>query len=199
MDMVLVGQVRRGIGLLCLVHDLNRLCQAGAVAARYLHSLGHKRFGMIAGITNGNDRARERRDGFLNELKALGVTTNSVHTIESPYEVSGAIRATKILLNSNPCPTAIFCGSDIIAAGVIKFCNTKGLQVPYDLSVVGFDNLEIASLVSPQLTTLEVPARQMGTLAAEYTLSDDIQRQFLREQELDVKLVVRESSSAPCV
>lgn len=173
--------------------------KAGALAAKYLHSLGHKRFGMITGITKGNDRARERRDGFLSELEALGVTLNSIQILESPYEVSGAIQATKILLNSDPRPTAIFCGSDIIAAGVIKFCNIKGLQVPYDLSVVGFDNLEIASLVSPQLTTLEVPARQMGTLAAEYTLSDDIQRRFLREQELDIKLVVRESSSAPSV
>ena len=91
-------------------------------------------------------------------------------------------------------PTAVFCGSDILAAGAIKYCAEVGIFVPRDVSIVGFDNLEIAELTTPELTTLDVPARDMGRLAADYVLASPVQRKHLKERELPIRLVVRESS-----
>ena len=91
-------------------------------------------------------------------------------------------------------PTAIFCGSDILAAGAIKYCGEVGISVPQDVSIIGFDNLEIAELTTPELTTLEVPARDMGRLAADYVLASPLQRKHLKDHELPIRLVVRGSS-----
>ena len=91
-------------------------------------------------------------------------------------------------------PTGVFCGSDIIAAGTVKFCAREGIKVPGEVSVMGFDNLEISELTSPELTTLEVPAREMGRLAADYLTASDAQRQHMQHRELPVRLVVRGST-----
>ena len=170
--------------------------KAGATAARYLHSLGHKNFGMIAGVTSGNDRARDRREGFLSGLKELGFDIANVPVIEAPYDVSGGKLAMQTLLASSPMPTAIFCGSDILAAGALKLCQSRNVGVPEDVSIVGFDNLEIATLTTPEITTLEVPARGMGQLAGDYALASPADRKRLRERELDIQLIVRGSTGA---
>lgn len=69
-------------------------------------------------------------------------------------------------MQTHPRPTAVFCGSDILAVGAMKYCQSEGIAVPGQVSIVGFDNIEIAQLVSPELTTLDVPARAMGEAAA---------------------------------
>jgi LacI family transcriptional regulator len=93
-------------------------------------------------------------------------------------------------------PTAVFCGSDILATGAIKYCHQQGIVVPKDMSIVGFDNLEIAELTAPELTTLEVPAREMGSLAANYILAPATQKRHLRQTELPIRIIVRGSTGA---
>ncbi|PAP92029.1 GntR family transcriptional regulator [Mesorhizobium wenxiniae] len=168
--------------------------KAGRAAARYLLDLGHTRLGMIAGITQDNDRAKGRRDGFLRELAKAGIDAASVPVAEGAYKIENGRSSMKMLMASSPRPTAVFCGSDILAAGAIKYCVEAGLAVPKDISIIGFDNLEIAVLTAPELTTLEVPARDMGRLAADYILASPLQRRHLRERELPISLVVRGST-----
>jgi LacI family transcriptional regulator len=168
--------------------------RAGRAAARYLLDLGHRRLGMIAGITQDNDRARGRRDGFLQELSKAGIDASSIPVAEGAYKIENGRNSMKMLMAISPRPTAVFCGSDILAAGAIKYCIEAGLAVPQDVSIMGFDNLEIAMLTAPELTTLEVPARDMGRLAADYILASPLQRRHLRERELPISLVVRGST-----
>jgi LacI family transcriptional regulator len=170
--------------------------KAGRTAARYLLDLGHRSVGMIAGITQDNDRARGRRDGFLHELERAGIDLSSVPVVESAYQLESARVATSALLAMSQNLTAIFCGSDILAAGAIKQCLSVGLSVPAEVSIIGFDNLDIAELTDPELTTFEVPAKDMGRLAADYILATPLQRQHLRQFDLSIRLIVR-ASAAP--
>lgn len=167
--------------------------RAGRTAARYLLDLGHTRLGMVAGITQDNDRARGRMEGFLDELARGGIDRSAVSLTEGTYTIESGYRGMKTLMSGNPRPTAVFCGSDILAAGAIKHCREADLAVPGAVSIIGFDNLEIAELTWPELTTLEVPAREMGRLAADYVLASPLQRQHLRHRDLAIKLVVRGS------
>jgi LacI family transcriptional regulator len=169
--------------------------KAGSTAARYLLDLGHTRLGMIAGITQDNDRAKGRLDGFLNELKRSGIDASTVPVVEGAYAVDDGRSGMRRLMGEKPRPTAVFCGSDILAAGAIKYCSAEGIAVPGDVSVMGFDNLGIAELTSPELTTLEVPARDMGRLAADYILASPLQQRHLRRRELAIRLIVRGSTS----
>lgn len=170
--------------------------KAGAMAARYLLDLGHSRLGMIAGITENNDRASARRDGFIAELTRRGLDAGSIAVTESAYKIEGGRDAMRRLMSRQTPPTAVFCGSDIIAAGAIKYCHATAIAVPDEVSVFGFDNLEIAELTNPELTTIEVPARDMGTIAAEYLLATPLQRQHTRQRELSLRLIVRASTAA---
>jgi LacI family transcriptional regulator len=170
--------------------------KAGRMAARYLLDLGHTKLAMIAGITQNNDRAAARRDGFIAELEKQGIKRSRVPLFESAYKIEGGRTAMKRLMDLRERPTAIFCGSDIIAAGVIKYCHEHQIAVPREISILGFDNLEIAELTTPDLTTVEVPAREMGTIAGDYLLATTAQRQHMRQRELPLRLVVR-SSTAP--
>ncbi|WP_192385379.1 LacI family DNA-binding transcriptional regulator [Mesorhizobium silamurunense] len=169
--------------------------KAGRTAARYLLDLGHSQFGMIAGITRDNDRAAGRRDGFLNELERSGIDHTRVPVVEGAYRLDDGRRCMLRLMEEDRRPTAVFCGSDILAAGAIKHCHAARIAVPGEVSIVGFDNLEIAELTSPELTTLEVPARDMGRIAADYILASPSQRLHLRQRELAIRLIVRESTA----
>ncbi|CAH1652033.1 LacI family DNA-binding transcriptional regulator [Hyphomicrobiales bacterium] len=174
--------------------------KAGRTAARFLLDLGHKRLAMIAGITQDNDRAKGRAVGFLDELEKCGFDTDRVPVLEGAYSIHAGYAAMKQLLERNEAPTAVFCGSDILAAGAIKCCNESGIEVPRAVSILGFDNLEIAELTSPELTTLEVPAREMGRLAGDYVTASLAQRRHLQLRELSIRLVVRGSTAvAPAV
>jgi LacI family transcriptional regulator len=169
---------------------------AGRAAARFLLELGHRRLAMIAGITQDNDRAKERVTGFLAELAAAGVAADSVPVREAPYSVAAGSAALRDILAAGVRPTAVFCASDLLAAGAIKHCNGAGIDVPGQLSVLGFDNLEIAELTTPELTTFEVPARDMGRLAADYITASPTQRLHMRGNELAIRLAVRGSTGA---
>ncbi|RTM08845.1 MAG: LacI family DNA-binding transcriptional regulator [Hyphomicrobiales bacterium] len=168
--------------------------RAGQTAGRFLLDLGHTRLAMIAGVTLDNDRARGRRDGFLKELANSGVELKSVTVLEGAYKVESGYACMEALMALPKPPTAVFCGSDILAAGALKFCRGVGIMVPDDVSVMGFDNLEIAELTAPELTTLEVPSKEMGRIAADYVLATPLQRLHMRQRELAIRLVVRGST-----
>jgi LacI family transcriptional regulator len=172
---------------------------AGKKIAEHLLSLGHQHFAVITGDTQKNDRMAARLAGFRARLDQAGFYLNPQEIIEGDYSLADGRNGLAELLGygtstSNGSATAIMCGNDVIALGVLLEAQRRGIQVPQQLSVVGFDNLEWAKEFSPALTTMSVPLAEMGALAAR-TLLARIQG-GLSEQcvDLPLELVVRETT-----
>jgi LacI family transcriptional regulator len=130
-------------------------------------ALGHRRIAMIAGVTLHNDRARDRVLGVRDAAVAHGVNMSDLDVVEAPYQFDDASDAFELIMRRDPRPTAVICGNDILAIGALKQAKAMGLRVPDDVSVVGFDDIEISSVTEPGITTVHVPHRQMGQVAAE--------------------------------
>jgi LacI family transcriptional regulator len=139
--------------------------------------LGHRRVAMIAGVTAWNDRANERVEGVREALAVRGLVLEPPYLMETAYALEASAEAAKRLLALSPRPTAIICGNDVLAAGAIRGAHETELAIPRDVSIVGFDDIELASVVEPALTTVRVPHRRMGRAAAQLLLrmvgSDD--------------------------
>lgn len=130
-------------------------------------SMGHRNIGVISGIVEGNDRAAGRLQGIKDGLVTHGLDPASLRVIETPYEIENGARAFQdIMQDPNP-PSVVMCGNDVLAVGAIQRAHELGLRVPEDVSITGFDDIELARIVSPQLTTVHVPHRKMGRKAAQ--------------------------------
>lgn len=140
-----------------------------ALAERVL-DLGHTRVGMIAGITHYNDRAQARIDGVHDALAARGLEFAGGHPLETPYTLEAGTAAALQLLGVPSPPTALICGNDVLAAGAALAMRRNGLKIPGDMSITGFDDIDLAILLDPPLTTVHVPHRRMGQSAAELIL-----------------------------
>jgi LacI family transcriptional regulator len=101
------------------------------------------------------------------------------------------------LMEKRPRPTAVICGNDVLAIGALVEARSLGHDVPTDVSVSGFDDLEIASLMEPQLTTVQVPSREIGRLTAKWLVDSLAGRAVAQIGELAAELVVRRSTSRP--
>lgn len=170
--------------------------RAAALAAKKLYDLGHRRFGMLAGITANNDRAQARVDGFVDTLLAKGIDRSAIVVREGKYQIGDGRSAMASLLDEDPNVTALFCGSDVLAIGAMYECRKRGLVVPDDISIIGFDNLEISEYVDPPLTTLNVPAYEMGWEAGQYIVRSEPGEAATRRIELNVELVERDTTKA---
>lgn len=166
---------------------------------QHLIDLGHRRIAAISGIMDGNDRARDRIAGVRSALDAKGLTFEPDDLIESVYEITAGRSAMKRLMN-NPGPkrpTAVFCGNDVLAIGAVLEAQSLGLDVPGEVSVVGFDDLPLAEHLRPALTTMHVPSRRMGQAAADFVLSAISGEQNRESIPLPTTLMIRETTSAP--
>jgi LacI family transcriptional regulator, galactose operon repressor len=169
---------------------------AGRIAAEHLLALGHRRIGMISGLTEQNDRARLRRAGVASALAAVGETLPDWRVVEQPFSLAGGRAALAELLALTEAPSAIVCGNDLLAAGAMFEAQTRGISVPEHLSIVGIDNLDIAAHLFPPLTTVHLPTAQLGTAAAEHVLARLGGAMVPARQELPIALVLR-GSTAP--
>jgi LacI family transcriptional regulator len=139
---------------------------AGRVAMDHLRALGHRRIGLICGWTAVNDRARERRRAYEDALRIAGVPVDAALVFEGAFDFGDGYRAMSSLLSLPRTPTAVFAANDIQAIGAVSACRDAGARVPGDMSIIGFDDLPIAGFVTPKLTTMRVPASDMGLFAA---------------------------------
>ncbi len=139
--------------------------EASAEAANYLEALGHRRIGFIAGPTQ-HRSAHERRAGFLSALEKRGVTLPPELLVDGAFTFESGVACAEALLAQRPRPTAIFAGNDEMAAGVYKAAFRLKIAIPEELSVIGFDDSPVASRLSPSLTTIRLPIRDMARLAA---------------------------------
>lgn len=143
---------------------------ARSLAERVL-DLGHRQVAMIAGITAWNDRASDRVEGVRDALAARGLRLEAPYLVEAAYTLDAGAEAALRLWGEARRPTAMLCGNDVLAVGAMIGLRSTGAVVPDDVSVVGFDNIDLAATVTPALTTVHVPHRRMGKAAAELLLS----------------------------
>ena len=140
---------------------------AVASLANYLVSMGHRRFGLIAGPGKFKS-AVERKAGFLEALVRHGIRIDSVAIREGDYEFESGMSCAAAILSCSERPTAIFASNDRMAAGVLKVAAQMGIAIPQQLSVVGFDDSVIASMLNPSLTTVCRPMKAMAEHAARW-------------------------------
>ncbi|MBP0618151.1 LacI family DNA-binding transcriptional regulator [Jiella mangrovi] len=147
----------------------DNVAAARAIAERVI-AFGHRRIAMISGITAMNDRAAGRIAGVRAALSEAGLSPEGLVVEEVRYAFDEAGVALHRLMAAPEPPTAIICGNDVLGVGAIVAARRRGLTVPCDLSITGFDDIDIAALVEPGLTTVHVPHRRMGLAAAKALL-----------------------------
>lgn len=170
---------------------------AAADLARKVIGLGHTRIAMIAGITEMNDRAASRVAGVRAAIMEAGLNVAGLDIVEARYSFDAARVAFDRLMAAESPPTAVICGNDVLAVGAISQAKNRGLVVPDDVSITGFDDIDIASVVEPALTTVHVPHRRMGVAAAEILLAMIEGRAANFRQILKTHIVERKSLASP--
>lgn len=171
--------------------------KAARAIVDHLVALGHRRIGMIAGITAGNDRARDRLAAVRAQLAVHGLSLQPDATMEVDYSIREGRAALARLVEQDRLPSALICGNDVIALGVLFEALERRIAVPRRLSITGFDNLPLTEHIRPAITTVDVPAQEMGRAAASAILSAIEKKTRVRSRELDAPLLVRETTAAP--
>jgi LacI family transcriptional regulator len=170
---------------------------AGRLAAAHLLELGHRELAFI-GPASDVHAFRMRERGFVARLREAGVQIPSIRLRRASATVGGGRSAMRLLLQEPERPTGVFCANDLMAIGALKQCLVSGLHLPGDLSVVGCDDIEFARYVTPELTTVAIPARELGARATRLLLQI-IEQSATRvnvARPLPVRLVPRGSSGA---
>lgn len=144
--------------------------EAVSDAVHWLAELGHKRIGFIAGPT-GFRSARERELGFADGLARAGLEVDQRLVARGTYRFESGIAAADVLLQADPPPTAIFSCNDEMAAGLVQVAHKRGIAIPGQLSIIGFDNTPTAAHIWPPLTTVQWPIRAMAMAAAQKLIS----------------------------
>jgi LacI family transcriptional regulator len=166
-------------------------------AMKHLLSLGHTRIAAITG-PRGWKATEDRRRGYYAALAAAGIMPDPELEVESNFELAGGALAAEELLALPEPPTAIFCFNDNMAVGAMQTARKRGVGIPEDLSIVGFDDLEEAEIVTPALTTIRQPLAEMGRIAVSLLMRLlDNQRLEALHVELGTRLVVRDSTAPP--
>ncbi|MGD6843137.1 LacI family DNA-binding transcriptional regulator [Bacillus infantis] len=161
---------------------------------RYLVRCGHEKIGMIHGPLHDQSAGYSRYKGFIDEMNRQGLPVNRDYLIESNFSSRDGYEAMEILLRKMDLPTAIVCASDTIAIGSKNCAEDRGYRVPDDFSIAGFDDIELATLVRPQLTTVRVDFESMGSIAMEALLHNIAQPGAeTLEHYVDYRLSLRDS------
>jgi LacI family transcriptional regulator len=163
----------------------------------YLLDLGHHRIAIVAGRVEHNDRAAARVLGIRQSLKKRGLTVHAEWLTQQPYRIlEGIMAARDLLADPASSPSAIICGNDQLALGVLVEARARNIQIPSQLSVAGFGDSDYAEFLSPPLTTMHVPAEEIGNLAASYLLRSIAGEAPEHVNRVDVRLVVRATTAA---
>ncbi len=162
-------------------------------AVEYLISQGHRRIAHIAG-SDAVSTGHSRREGYLAALERHHIAHDPALLVEGSYREEGGYAATRRLLELDDLPTAIFAVNDLAALGALRAMREAGLHSPENISIIGFNDLTIATQMSPQLTTMRLPLHEMGVMAAERLLTQALGERAPTEPAiLPVSLIIRES------
>ncbi len=166
--------------------------------AEHLLALGHRRFGLIARGSAYNDRIRQRIEAVRDTLAKEGLAIRPQHFVEVPHFLIGSGReGMQRLLATDPAPSAVICTNDYLATGALIEARASGLSVPADVSITGFDDIDLAAQVDPPLTTIHVPARHIGHTIARYVLDTLEKGAAPLPARIEAELVVRGTTAPP--
>jgi LacI family transcriptional regulator len=185
-------EVPDGISVVCAAHS-----SGAAQATEHLLGLGHQRIGVISG-PQGWLASQERLRGHIAALAGRGILPDSCYVRYGNFRLDGGREAALELLDLPDPPTAIFAFSDSMAIGAVQAATARGMTVPAELSVVGFDDTVEAALTLPGLTTVRQPLAELGRTAVSLLLRQ-LENRCLEplRGELETKLVVRDSTAPP--
>jgi LacI family transcriptional regulator len=162
-------------------------------AVTHLIQLGHRRIGLINGQLQ-MEAALARRDGYKQALLEEGIAIDPELMVEGYYSQTAAYQAMQRLLDLPHPPSAVFAASDTMAIGALDAIRNRGLRVPQDIAVVGYDDLPLAAHATPPLTSVHQPVDEMSAQAVCLVIEQIRGQGTRRSVPLRARLVVRESS-----
>ena len=171
--------------------------RGGYLATKSMVDVGHQKIGIITGNLR-KSVAKNRLQGYKKALSEANIVLNPDWIVESHFDFEGGIVGAQKLLSLSDRPTAIFCCSDTIAIGAYQAIQNQGLRIPQDISIMGYDDIELARYLFPSLSTISQPKAELGRLAVE-TLLQRIQEpnENYRTLVLEPACILRESVSSP--
>lgn len=175
--------------------DVDNL-EGARVATQHLITLGHRRIGHIRGREDLTS-AHLREEGYRRALAEAGLDFDPTLVMDGDYQHAQGIEATNALLDLAEPPTAIFAANDLSALAALEVAQLRGLSVPADLSVIGFDDIPEATQATPPLSTVRQPLHEMGAQAVSTLLSMLDGMEIPQSTRLSASLVSRESTGAP--
>lgn len=169
--------------------------RGGYMATEHLISLGHRRIGMIAPHSSQESKAK-RVQGYQEALRAAGIEPDPDLIVREANTLQGGYQGMKKLLSENPEITAIFTYNDLLALGAMRACRDAGRRIPEDIAIIGFDDISLAAMVTPSLSSIHVDKYELGRLALMRLLSVlNHSENALEPLSLSLDLVVRESTA----
>lgn len=171
--------------------------RAGRLIAEHVAGLGHRAVATLFPPLDGNDRAAHRFAGVRGVLEAYGCATGDVWHRETPYSIAAAKAAVERLVAGADRPTAIICGNDVLAWGALHALAKAGLRVPQDVTVTGIGDFKGSEDFEPSLTTVRIPARQIGARAADLIVAAVVAPPDAPARELIPPALVVRATSAP--
>ncbi|WP_375750288.1 HTH-type transcriptional repressor PurR [Vibrio sp. HN007] len=143
--------------------------EGGYLATKYLLERGHEKIFCLSGHLD-KTLCIERIEGYKRALQEFDIEFNQENILEGNFECDMAVEAADRILELDEKPTAVFCFNDIMALGLMSRLQEKGMRIPEDISVIGYDNIDLAAYFSPPLTTVHQPKRRVGKTAFEILL-----------------------------
>jgi DNA-binding LacI/PurR family transcriptional regulator len=164
-------------------------------ALEYLIQNGHKKIGIVASHTDtvGKKDHQNKIGVYHNFLNLHNIEFNDDYYFSVDYSIEGGLELASIISKMNNPPTAILAGNDLIAAGLINGCRSLNIDIPNDLSIIGVDDIPIASMIHPSLSTIAKPKREVGEKAAEIIIKVINGETVNRNYQLPVNLIIRDT------
>jgi LacI family transcriptional regulator len=188
---VTTDHYRTGPGMSDIVVDFS---EGMAKLIAHLKKLGHRQVGFIGG-TEGLATSRVRRESFLDSIVKQGLSSREGWIVPGDFRIEGGSAAMERILAQDETPTAVVTANDLTAIGALRTAHEKGLRIPTDISITGCDDIAMADIVYPPLTTLRISRKQYAQLLFEALSagSEDLNRKG-KQYVLSTSLVVRQST-----